>query len=100
MGETAQTCADTSLPPPIHPTWAGLYVFFPAEYWFETDAIKVKVSVNLYEGNSCQTTDYEDRADHWTILYPDQRQDMTISVPGDGGGSATLRLSLNYEKNA
>uniref|UniRef100_A0A914VNJ2 Uncharacterized protein n=1 Tax=Plectus sambesii TaxID=2011161 RepID=A0A914VNJ2_9BILA len=76
------------------------------EYWFSPtvsgvppDTINVKVSVNLYEGGGCLTTDYEDYREDQRTLFPDQRQDMTIKVPGHGGGSATLKLSLSHEKN-
>uniref|UniRef100_A0A914VQQ0 Uncharacterized protein n=1 Tax=Plectus sambesii TaxID=2011161 RepID=A0A914VQQ0_9BILA len=76
------------------------------EYWFTPtvsgippDTINVKVLVNLYEGGRCQTTDYEDYREQQTTLFPDQRQDMTVNVPGNGGGSAKLKLSLSFEKN-
>uniref|UniRef100_A0A914VJ07 Uncharacterized protein n=1 Tax=Plectus sambesii TaxID=2011161 RepID=A0A914VJ07_9BILA len=76
------------------------------EYWFTPtvsgvppDAINVKVSVNLYEGGGCLTTDYEDYREDQKTLFPDQRHDMNINVPGHGGGSAKLKLSLSYEMN-
>jgi hypothetical protein len=76
------------------------------DYWFTPtaghvapDTINVKVFVNLYEGGSCGTTNDEDYRDQQTLLFLDGSQEMSISVPGNGGGSASLQLNLSYNKN-
>ncbi|KAJ3401107.1 hypothetical protein HDV05_000670 [Chytridiales sp. JEL 0842] len=60
------------------------------------ESVRVIIKFNLYEGTSCSTTDFEDYRQLVLTLEPGSRNSLNFVVPGNGGGSGTATVNLNY----